>query len=360
MSAGRTEPPREGALIEAARGGDQEAYRRLVEDRQGELHAHCYRMLGSVHDADDALQDALLRAWRGLPRFDGRSSLRTWLYRIATNTSLDVIARRPSRVLPIDRGPATDPHEPLAEPVTESVWIEAYPDAALGEGPVTPESRYEQRESVELAFVAALQHLPANQRAALVLREVLGFSAQEAAETLETSVPALNSALQRARRAIEERRPEQSQQTALRALGDQGARRLVAAYSDAMERGDVDAVIGMLTEDATWSMPPLPCWFAGHDGVAGFLSRYAFSVAWRHLPARASGQVAVGCYARDPVSGRYVASVLDVLSVAGGRISAVTAFATADVFRRLARPEGPYVVSELFARIGLPPELPAR
>lgn len=360
MGPTRTSPSQELALIEAARGGDQEAYRRLVEDRQGELHAHCYRMLGSVHDADDALQDALLRAWRGLPRFDGRSSLRTWLYRIATNTSLDVIARRPSRVLPIGHGPSSDPREPLPEPVTESTWIEAYPDSALAEGPVTPESLYEQRESVELAFVAALQHLPANQRAALVLREVLGFSAQDAAETLETSVPALNSALQRARRTIEEHGPDQSQQSALRALGDDGARRLVAAYSDAMERGDVDAVIGLLTEDATWSMPPLPCWFAGHDGITGFLTRYGFSVEWRHLPAHASGQLAVGCYARDPVSGRHLASVLDVLSVEGARISAITAFATPEVFRRLARPGGPYVVSELFARFGLPPELPAR
>ena len=360
MGATRTSPSQELALIEAARGGDQDAYRRLVEGRQGELHAHCYRMLGSVHDADDALQEALLRAWRGLPRFDGRSSLRTWLHRIATNTSLDVLARRPARVLPGDHGPSSDPREPLAEPLTESTWIEAYPDSAVAEGAVTPESRYEHRESVELAFVAALQHLPPNQRAALVLCEVLGFSAQEAAETLETTVPALNSALQRARRTIDARTPERSQQSALRTLGDEGARRLVAAYSDAMERGDVDAVIGLLTEDATWSMPPLPCWFAGRDGVTGFLTRYAFSVSWRHLPARANGQLAVGCYARDPTSGRHVASVLDVLSIEGDRISSVTAFATPEVFRRLARPEGPYVTSGLFARFGLPPDLPAR
>ena len=360
MGATRTGPSQELALIEAARGGDQDAYRRLVEGRQGELHAHCYRMLGSVHDADDALQEALLRAWRGLPRFDGRSSLRTWLHRIATNTSLDVLARRPARVLPRDHGPPSDPREPLPEPVTESTWIEAYPDSALPEGAATPESRYEQRESVELAFVAALQHLPPNQRAALVLCEVLGFSAQEAAETLETTVPALNSALQRARRTIDARTPDRSQQSALRALGDAKARRLVAAYSDAMERGDVDAVIGLLTEDATWSMPPLPCWFAGRDGVTGFLTRYAFSVSWRHLPARANGQLAVGGYARDPVSGRYVASVLDVLSVEGGRISAVTAFATPEVFGRRARQEGPYVTSGLFARFGLPPDLPVR
>src|SRR5881227_3968615 len=165
----------ERELLESARGGDQEAYRRLVEPHRGELHAHCYRMLGSVHDADDALQDAMLRAWRGLPRFEGRSSLRSWLYAIATNTCLDVIARRPPRVLPIDLAPAADPHEGPGEPVTESVWIEPYPDEVIGveDGFAAPEARYEQREGLELAFIAALQHLPANQRATLILREVL-------------------------------------------------------------------------------------------------------------------------------------------------------------------------------------------
>src|SRR4051794_13032899 len=168
-------------LLDAARDGDQDAYRRLVEPHRGALHAHCYRMLGSVQDAEDALQDALLRAWRGLSKFEGRSSLRSWLYRIATNTSLDAIERRPKRVLPIDYGPPADPHGGVGEPVVESVWIEPYPDETLGieDGYASPDARYEQRESVELAFIAALQLLPANQRAVLILREVLGFSAQE-------------------------------------------------------------------------------------------------------------------------------------------------------------------------------------
>jgi RNA polymerase sigma-70 factor, ECF subfamily len=171
---------RERELLEAARGGDEHAFGHLVEARHAELHAHCYRMLGSVHDAEDALQEALLRAWRGLPRFESRSSLRSWLYRIATNTCLDVIARRPKRVLPIDYGPGADPHDSPGEPLVESVWLEPYPDETLGlaDGFAAPEATYEQRESVELAFVAALQHLPANQRAALILREVLGFSAR--------------------------------------------------------------------------------------------------------------------------------------------------------------------------------------
>src|SRR3954470_15696704 len=174
---------REQGLIEAARGGDETAFQALVEPFRGELHAHCYRMLGSVHDAEDALQETTLRAWKGLARFQGRSSLRSWLYTIAPNPCLTHISRRPKRVLPVDYGPAADPHGGPGEPVVESVWVEPYPDETLGveDGFAAPEARYEQRESVELAFIAALQHLPPNQRAVLILREVLGFSAQEVA-----------------------------------------------------------------------------------------------------------------------------------------------------------------------------------
>src|SRR4051794_11483182 len=203
----------EQGALQAARAGDESAFGRLVEHYRGELQAHCYRMLGSVQDAEDALQEAMLRAWRGLPRFEGRSSLRSWLYTIATNTCLNAIERRPKRVLPIDYGPATDPHTGPGEPLVESVWIEPYPDENLGleDGLAGPDARYEQREAIELAFIAALQHLPANQRAVLILREVLGFSAREVAEALDTSVASVNSALQRARVAVEERVPEQSQ-----------------------------------------------------------------------------------------------------------------------------------------------------
>src|SRR3954447_17660626 len=169
--------PREHELLRAAKAGDEDAYAQLLAPFRGELHAHCYRMLGSVHDAEDALQEASLRAWRGLARFEERSSLRSWLYTIATNTCLRAIERRPKRVLPIDYAPAADPHDELAEPLVESVWVEPYPDDAVGleDGLAGPEARYEQRESVELAFIAALQHLPARQRAVLILRDVLGF-----------------------------------------------------------------------------------------------------------------------------------------------------------------------------------------
>src|SRR3954462_3262270 len=191
--ASATSATDERDLLASARRGDEAAYREIVERYRGELHAHCYRMLGSVHDAEDAMQDALLRVWRGLPRFDGRSSLRSWLYRIVTNTCLDLINKRPKRVLPIDHGPAADAHDGPGMPLTESIWIEPYPDEQLGlmDGRAAPEARYGARESVELAFVAALQHLPARQRAVLILREVLGYSANEVADTLETTAPAV-------------------------------------------------------------------------------------------------------------------------------------------------------------------------
>jgi RNA polymerase sigma-70 factor, ECF subfamily len=225
-------------------------YASLVEPHRSELHAHCYRMLGSFQDAEDALQEALLRAWKALPRFEGRSSLRSWLYKIATNTSLDAIERRPKRILPVDYGPPADPHEGPGEPLVESVWVDPYPDETLGieDGFAAPEARYEQRESIELAFIAALQLLPANQRAVLILREVLGLSAQETADTLETSVASVNSALQRARATIEKKRPEQSQQETLRSLGDERLRDLVEQYADAWERNDVGTVISMLAK----------------------------------------------------------------------------------------------------------------
>jgi RNA polymerase sigma-70 factor (ECF subfamily) len=322
----------EHTLLNAARGGDEDAYRRLLETYRGELHAHCYRMLGSVHDAEDALQDASLRAWRGLTRFEGRSSLRSWLYTIATNTCLNLIAKRPKRVLPIDYGPATDPHEGLGMPLAETVWVEPYPDETIGlaDGFAAPEARYEQRESVELAFVAALQYLPATQRAVLILREVLGFSAAEVADTLETTVASVNSALQRARKTVDERLPERSQQATLRALGDEKLRAIVDEYMDAMARGDVPRVVSMLAEDAAWSMPPLPTWFGGYDGITDFLANGPLSGEWRwrHLPARVNGQLAIAAYQWSDEESAYLPFAFDVLTLEGDRIKDVTAFIT--------------------------------
>ena len=302
-------------------------------------------MLGSLHDAEDALQDTLLRAWRGLPEFSGRGSLRGWLYKIATNACLDAISRRSRRVLPIDYGPSSTPSSGNGEPLLESVWIEPYPDEAIGlaDGYAGPDARYEQREAVELAFVASLQHLPATQRAVLILRDVLGFSAREVAETLETSVASVNSAMQRARRAVEQRLPERSQQETLRTLGDEQMRKLVEDYLEAWTRADVDTLKALLAEDAVFSMPPWPTWWQGAETIAGF-SKTAVAICpdTRTMSIHASGQVAIAAYGLDPDTGRYTATAIDVYTVQEGRIKEITAF----------------VMPELFVHFGLPPELP--
>jgi RNA polymerase sigma-70 factor, ECF subfamily len=332
----------ERELLEVARGGDQDAFGRLVGPYRDQLYAHCYRMLGSTADADDALQETLLRAWRALPGFQGRSSVRTWLYKIATNACLRAIERRPRRVLPLDYGPAADPHDPPAEPVTEPVWLEPYPDArlGLGSGLASPEARYEQREGVELAFVAALQHLPARQRAVLILRDVLGFSARETATALDTTPIAVDSALQRAHKTVDQRLPEPSQQATLRSLSDQALRRLVQRYVTAWERNDVDAVVAMLAEDAKLAMPPLPAWYHGRDQVANFLrgGPLAGSTRWRLIPARASGQLAFGLYGWDDRTQTFTPSAIDVLSLRGTQIQQITAFLTPDAFGTLHLP----------------------
>jgi RNA polymerase sigma-70 factor (ECF subfamily) len=342
-TATTTSAPDEQRVLDAARRGDQEAFRQLVEPHRTKLHAHCYRMLGSLHDADDALQETLLRAWRGLSRFERGRPLRPWLYRIATNVSLDAIAKRPKRVLPLDYSGPAGSGDGLGEPLLERLWLEPYPDEALGieDGYTAPEARYEQREAVELAFVAAIQHLPARQRAVLLLREVLGFSAREVAEVLETTAASVNSALQRARRTIEERLPARSQQATLRSLGDESVRDLVQRYVNAWERRDVDALVALLVEDATFAMPPYPNWWRGRDAVLGFIAGKA-KLDLRNLITRANGQPAVGWYVWEPRRNAYVPAALEVLAIEAAGVKEITAFAS----------------PQLFARFGLPAELP--
>src|SRR2546423_4405898 len=336
MSTSPTSAPRpELELLEAARGGREEAFAQLVEPYRAQLHAHCYRMLGSVHDAEDALQEALLRAWRGLARFEGRSSLRSWLYAIATNTCLKAIERRPRRVLPIDYGPAADPHDGLAPPLVESAWTEPYPDDRLDVA-----ARYEQRESVELAFIAALQHLPPTQRAVLILREVLGFSGGEVAEALETTPASVYSALQRAHGTVAERLPERSQQAALRSLGDEGVRKIVDDFVGAWERSDIDAVVAMLAEDATVAMPPIPTWYRGREAVAAFLRDVPLRGGrrWRVVPTRANGQLAFGHYLWDDEAGAFTPDGIAVLTLRGDRIAELTIFRSLAVFAPFGLP----------------------
>ena len=314
----------------------------LVEDHRAELHAHCYRMLGSVHDADDALQDTFLRAWRALPRFRGDSSRRTWLYRIATNVCLTVIARRPKRVLPLDYGPPSAPAAgESASPVPAYTWIEPYPDEAFGvaDGAASPDARYERREALELAFIAALQHLPPRQRVVLVLRDVLGFSAKEAARSLDTTVASVNGALRRARTAMDDRLPDQSQQATQRALGDRRLSKLVSQFADSFESGEIDAVLAMLTHDVTFSMPPYPEWCSGRDTVGkSWLMPGGPPPRLRYAATRANGQPALGTYLLDERSGDYLPIALDVLTLRGSLIADVTAFRTPAVLDRFGLP----------------------
>jgi RNA polymerase sigma-70 factor (ECF subfamily) len=329
----------ERQLLEAARDGDQDSFRRLVEPRRAELLVHCYRMLGSIQDAEDALQETLLRAWRGLSGFKEEASLRPWLYKIATNVCLDMIAKRPSRVLPIDRSLSADPEAGPGEPIVEQIWLEPYPDEQLGveDGYAAPDARYEQRESVELAFIAALQHLPARQRAVLILREVLGFSAREVAEALETSAASVNSALQRARKVVEERLPTQSQQETLRSLGDDQLRAVVQRYIDAWETRNVEALLALLVDDVRFAMPPLPNWFQGRDAVIAFILGTG-EPRLRHVTTRASGQPAVGWFIWDDAREAYLPAALEVLTVEGAQVKEIVAFASPELFPRFGLP----------------------
>jgi len=323
-----------------AREGDDAAFTRLVQPLRRELHAHCYRMLGSTHDADDALQDALLRAWRGLERFEGRSSLRSWLYTVATRTCLDTVESRGKRALPVDLGPSSDRAVLDTAPLTDVAWLGPYPDAGLADGPAGPDARYEQREAVELAFVAALQHLPGNQRAALLLFEVLGFSASEIAAMMDTSPTSVNSALARARRLVAEKVPSRTQQQALRKIDDARLREIVALFSGALERGDADALVALLTEDVTWSMPPLPHWYQGIEAVMDFAVQVPLTrcPSWRHLPTRANGQPAVAFYVGNDASGEHHGWSITVLTLRGERLAEITSFLGPDHFAAFGLP----------------------
>ncbi|WP_329048715.1 sigma-70 family RNA polymerase sigma factor [Amycolatopsis sp. NBC_01488] len=306
-------------LIVRARAGDGEAFRALTEPHRRELQVHCYRMLGSVQDAEDALQDTLLSAWRGLDGFDGRASIRTWLYRIATNRCLSALrsaARRPAKAWDI---PGVEPPEPTR--LGEVVWLEPFPDALLPE-PAGPEARYEQRESVSLAFVTALQALPPRQLAVLVLRDVLAFPASEVAGMLDTTVDSVKSALKRARAGLRRREPAEPPP----APGSPAENAIVADFVRAWETADIDALVTLLTDDVFLAMPPLPFEYEGRDVTARFCARL-FGAGRRFdlVPTRANGQPAFGAYLRG-ASGIRHGTGLYVLGLAGDRICAMTRF----------------------------------
>lgn len=327
--------PPEPELVAAAQHGDTDAFEHLVEIHRRPLHAHCYRMLGSLQDAEDALQETLLAAWRGLSGFEGRSSLRSWLYRIATNACLRLAERRPQRHLSSERSPAWSDVHDLGEYAEEPLWLEPYPSDASD-----PAATYQQRENVELAFVAALQNLPPNQRAVLILREVLEFSAAEVAEALDTTVASVNSAGQRARKAVDRRIVAGSQEAELRALGAEGQQDLIAAFVAAWARADVDGILDMLADDVRFAMPPFPAWFVGRTHVGQFLSERTFARAWRLRPIVANGQLAFACYANVPETSpaRFELRVIDVVTLRDGRIAEMNAFLDPAVHRWFGLP----------------------
>jgi RNA polymerase sigma-70 factor (TIGR02960 family) len=315
-------------LIARARAGDGDAFRELTEPHRRELQVHCYRMLGSFQDAEDALQDTLLAAWQGLGGFEGRASIRTWLYRIATNRCLNALRsakRRPAKEWDV---PQVEPPEPTR--LGEIVWLEPYPDALL-EGainvPLGPAARYEQTEAISLAFVTALQVLPARQRAVLILREVLGYHATEVSDMLNSTVDSVNSALKRARASLQRRLPPGGEGEPPPVSDSPAEQALVAKFVRAYESGDVDALVALLTADVCVSMPPVPLEYQGCDVVARFYaSVFRPGRGYDLVPTRANGQLAFGAYVCAPTGGIRHGAGLLVLTLAGDRISALTRF----------------------------------
>jgi len=312
-------------LMSRAQAGDGTAFRELTEPYHRELQVHCYRMLGSLQDAEDALQDTLLAAWQGLGGFEGRASIRTWLYRIATNRCLNArrsASRRPAKEWNV---PQVEPPEPTR--LGEVVWLEPYPDTLLdgaGGGPLGPEARYEQTESISLAFVTALQALPPRQVAVLILRDVLGLRANEVAEMLDSTVDSVNSALKRARAGVQRQRATAGPPAA--ELGSSNEDAVVAAFVRAYESADLDAVVALLTDDVFISMPPMPFEYEGRDAVSRFCaSIFGAGRRFDLVPTRANRQPAFGTYLRAPDGSRHGVGLL-VLTVSDDRICAMTRF----------------------------------
>jgi RNA polymerase sigma-70 factor, ECF subfamily len=313
-----------------------EEFARLTEPFRAELLAHCYRMLGSVYDAEDQVQETLVRAWRSYGEFEGRASLRTWLYRIATNACLRAIENRGRRPLPSGLGgPSEDPYGPLATAQPEVPWLQPFPDALLGDGPADPAAVALSRENVRLALIAALQYLPPRQRAVLLLRDVLGWRAAEVADLLGTTATAVNSTLQRARDQLREAAPAQD---AMREPADAGQRELLDRYAAAFETADVTALMRLLRKDAVFEMPPQPAWFAGREAIGRFLAfRVLPSRTFRMVPIAANGQPGFAAYMRA-ADGVFRAHAIQVLTVSAGQIERLVSFSDASLFPAFGLP----------------------
>lgn len=328
--------------LSQARAGDAAAFERLVAPHRRLLHRHCYRMLGSPHDADDALQETLLAAWRGLASFEGRSALGTWLYQISTHVCLRLIAQRPWRRESPDHGPPLHTTAELGEMVMGPVWLEPLSDDEApwqGASHDDPSVSLARRESVALAFVAALQHLPGTQRAVLLLREVLEYSAAETAAMLGTSVASVNSGLQRAQKTVKDRMPAVSQAAELQSLGDEGLRQLLGAFLTAWDARDVKALVRLFTDDVRFTMPPLPSWFDGIVDVEKFIAERVFATPWRMRPLWANGQPGFACYMQAEGDDRFRLGAITLLAVRGGRICGLHSFLDPALYRRFGLAE---------------------
>lgn len=335
----------EGRLIADARSGNHDAFRRLTEPHYRELHVHCYRMVGSFHDAEDLVQETFLRAWRSLATYKGRAPFRAWLYRIATNACLKEIERRPQRILPQDIGPAADPMLPPSPPIAEVIQLEPYPSALLSElagAAPDPEAVYIFRESIELAFLTAIQLLPARQRAALILRDVLGWSAGEVATLLESSVASVNSALQRARTTLGNRLPHRGTGTTGKAVSELAQQSLLVRYIHAWDEGDMNALALLLKEDAVLTMAPAPNWFQGRSAIATFFHQLCFSdhpKRYRLIATGANWQPACAAYEWEAEAGHYRFSGTMALRVETGQVAEITGFGDPGLFALFGIPE---------------------
>lgn len=339
MRTAEAPAPQDG-LVAAARQGQEPAFERLIAPYRGEIHALCYRML--VRCTTRRTPRRRRCCAPGRRSVASRGAFRTWLHRIATNVCLDEIARRPRRVLPMDYGPpaGAGPAEPAR--LEARIWLEPYPSESIeiADDAIGPEARYEQRETLELAFVAALQHLPPRQRAVFVLRDVLGLRAGAVAQMLSASTVSVNSALQRARETIGSRLPDHSQQEELRRLGDERLREFVSRLVGAFERGQVAAIIALLAEDAVFSMPPYPAWYRGRDRIAdSWLMPEDLPTGLRFLSTRANGQLALGVYKLDAAKNLYIPNCLEVFGLRGELISEVTSFRDPELIRVFGLPE---------------------
>jgi RNA polymerase sigma-70 factor, ECF subfamily len=316
---------------------DQAEFARLTDPFRSELLAHCYRMLGSVHDAEDQVQETLLRAWRSFGQFEGRASLRTWLYRIATNACLRAIETRRRRPLPSGLGqPGDNPAGPMPATRPEIPWLEPFPDALLPSDPSDPASIAASRAGIRLAFIAALQYLPARQRAVLILRDVLDWRASEVAELLGTTATATNSALQRARAQLQQAAPREDE---LREPADPGDLALLNRYAAAFENADIATLTALLRDDVVLEMPPLPAWFTGRENIGLFLRSHVLRQPgdFRMIPIAANGQPALAAYRRTP-DGTYHANGIELLTASASRITRVTAFLDPTLFPAFALP----------------------